>query len=133
VRKYRSRCTSDSFCCLCLSDFFFAIKFESVINIRSVLFSQRDYFRQDQNEVLSTTIEIARTLPDDVLRLAGYIKSLPVSFIECPCPVFTGFSKQTKLSVASGMYKTTNIQSILWIYLVKLHYNFHHLRIDVWF
>lgn len=97
----------------------------------SALLSQRDYFRQDQDEVLSTPIEIARTLPDDVLRLAGYCKFLPISFIECSCLVLTSFSKQTKLSVASGMYKTTSIQSRLWTCLVTLHNNFHHLRIDV--
>ena len=37
--------------------------------------SQRDYFRQDQEEVLSTPIEIARKLPDDILKLAGYCKT----------------------------------------------------------
>lgn len=40
-------------------------------------YSQRDYFRADQDEVLSTPIEVARTLPDDVLRLAGYCKFPP--------------------------------------------------------
>ncbi|KAJ4245021.1 hypothetical protein NW762_014228 [Fusarium torreyae] len=35
-------------------------------------FGQRDYFRADQDEVLSTPVEVARTLPDDILRLAGY-------------------------------------------------------------
>ncbi|KAF4962612.1 hypothetical protein FSARC_9390 [Fusarium sarcochroum] len=39
-------------------------------------FGQRDYFRADQDEVLSTPIEVARTLPDDILRLAGYYKSV---------------------------------------------------------
>lgn len=38
-------------------------------------FSQRDYYRPDQDEVLSTPIEIARKLPEDVLRLAGYCKT----------------------------------------------------------
>jgi hypothetical protein len=33
---------------------------------------QRDYFRQDQDEVLSTPIEIARKLPEDILKIAGY-------------------------------------------------------------
>jgi hypothetical protein len=37
--------------------------------------SQRDYFRQDQDEVLSTPIEIARKLPEDILKLAGYCKT----------------------------------------------------------
>jgi hypothetical protein len=38
--------------------------------------SQRDYFRQDQEEIISTPIDIARRLPDDILRLAGYCESL---------------------------------------------------------
>lgn len=40
-------------------------------------YRQRDYFRADQDEVLSTPIEVARALPDDVLRLAGYCKFPP--------------------------------------------------------
>lgn len=36
------------------------------------VFGQRDYYRQDQEEILSTPIEIARKLPEDILRLAGY-------------------------------------------------------------
>ncbi len=36
------------------------------------VFGQRDYFRQDQEEILSTPIEIARRLPDDILKIAGY-------------------------------------------------------------
>ncbi|RMJ18250.1 hypothetical protein CDV36_002039 [Fusarium kuroshium] len=40
------------------------------------VFGQRDYFRQDQYEVLSTPIEVARKLPDDILRLAGYYKAI---------------------------------------------------------
>ncbi|RSL50949.1 hypothetical protein CEP53_008613 [Fusarium sp. AF-6] len=40
------------------------------------VFGQRDYFRADQDEVLSTPIEVARKLPDDILRLAGYYKSV---------------------------------------------------------
>jgi ectoine hydroxylase-related dioxygenase (phytanoyl-CoA dioxygenase family) len=38
------------------------------------VFGQRDYFRQDQEEILSTPIEIARKLPEEVLRIAGYCK-----------------------------------------------------------
>ncbi|RSL75208.1 hypothetical protein CEP51_011079 [Fusarium floridanum] len=40
------------------------------------VFGQRDYFRADQDEVLSTPIQVARKLPDDILRLAGYYKSV---------------------------------------------------------
>jgi ectoine hydroxylase-related dioxygenase (phytanoyl-CoA dioxygenase family) len=36
------------------------------------VFGQRDYFRQDQEEVLSTPIQIARRLPEDILKIAGY-------------------------------------------------------------
>ncbi|KAL4820757.1 hypothetical protein BDW67DRAFT_172345 [Aspergillus spinulosporus] len=39
------------------------------------VFGQRDYFRQDQDEVLSTPIEIARQLPEDILKLSGYYKA----------------------------------------------------------
>lgn len=38
------------------------------------VFGQRDYFRQDQEEVLSTPLELARTFPEDILRIAGYCK-----------------------------------------------------------
>ncbi|KAI1829237.1 hypothetical protein DTO006G1_9827 [Penicillium roqueforti] len=38
------------------------------------VFGQRDYFRQDQEEVLSTPIEIARRLPEDILKIAGYLE-----------------------------------------------------------
>ncbi|CAH0022756.1 unnamed protein product [Clonostachys rhizophaga] len=37
---------------------------------------QRDFYRQDQQEILSTPIEIARSLPDDILRLTGYYKAV---------------------------------------------------------
>ncbi|KAL4879279.1 hypothetical protein BJY04DRAFT_220399 [Aspergillus karnatakaensis] len=40
------------------------------------VFGQRDYFRQHQEEVLSTPIEVARKLPDDILRIAGYYKAV---------------------------------------------------------
>ncbi|KAL5334137.1 hypothetical protein BJX70DRAFT_402840 [Aspergillus crustosus] len=40
------------------------------------VFGQRDYFRQHQDEVLSTPIEVARKLPDDILRITGYYKSV---------------------------------------------------------
>lgn len=47
------------------------------------VFGQRDYFRQDQDEVLSTPLEVARRLPDDVLRLAGYYKAVGgVGYVE---------------------------------------------------
>ncbi|KAL4864668.1 hypothetical protein BDV12DRAFT_205605 [Aspergillus spectabilis] len=47
------------------------------------VFGQRDYFRQDQDEVLSTPISIARRLPDDILRLAGYYKAVGgVGYVE---------------------------------------------------
>jgi ectoine hydroxylase-related dioxygenase (phytanoyl-CoA dioxygenase family) len=46
-------------------------------------FAQRDYYRLDQNEVLSTPLEIARTLPDDILKLAGYYKAVSgVGYVE---------------------------------------------------
>ena len=38
------------------------------------VFGQRDYYRQDQEEVLSTPLEIARELPEDILKIAGYRK-----------------------------------------------------------
>ena len=40
------------------------------------VFGQRDYFRQDQDEVLSTPLKIARSLPEDIQRLAGYYKAV---------------------------------------------------------
>ncbi|CAD6583319.1 MAG: hypothetical protein CYPHOPRED_002336 [Cyphobasidiales sp. Tagirdzhanova-0007] len=44
---------------------------------------QRDYFRRDQEEVMSTPIEVARELPDDILRLAGYYKAIGgVGYVE---------------------------------------------------
>lgn len=47
------------------------------------VFAQRDYFRQDQDEVLSTPVEIARSLPDDILRLSGYYKAMGgVGYVE---------------------------------------------------
>ncbi|KAL2813928.1 hypothetical protein BDW59DRAFT_167362 [Aspergillus cavernicola] len=47
------------------------------------VFGQRDYYRQDQDEVLSTPIEIARRLPDDILKLAGYYKAVGgVGYVE---------------------------------------------------
>ncbi|WVQ77582.1 hypothetical protein IAR50_007270 [Cryptococcus sp. DSM 104548] len=38
-------------------------------------FGQRDYFRQDQEEILSTPIEVVKTLDEETLRLAGFFKS----------------------------------------------------------
>ncbi|KAL3429491.1 hypothetical protein BDV09DRAFT_190094 [Aspergillus tetrazonus] len=47
------------------------------------VFGQRDYFRQDQEEVLSTPIKIARQLPEDILKLAGYYKAVgAVGYVE---------------------------------------------------
>ncbi|KAJ5854188.1 hypothetical protein N7534_006731 [Penicillium rubens] len=47
------------------------------------VFGQRDYFRQDQEEVLSTPIEIARRLPEDILKIAGYYKAVGgVGYVE---------------------------------------------------
>ncbi|KAI4760541.1 hypothetical protein E4T52_07570 [Aureobasidium sp. EXF-3400] len=47
------------------------------------VFGQRDYYRQDQDEVISTPIEIARKLPEDILRLSGYYKSVGgVGYVE---------------------------------------------------
>lgn len=40
------------------------------------VFGQRDYVRQDQEEILTTPIEIARKLPEDILRIAGYCESV---------------------------------------------------------
>lgn len=36
------------------------------------VFGQRDYYRQDQEEILSTPIEIVRQLPEDLLKLCGF-------------------------------------------------------------
>ncbi|KIR57656.1 phytanoyl-CoA dioxygenase [Cryptococcus bacillisporus CA1873] len=47
------------------------------------VFGQRDYFRQDQEEVLSTPLELARTFPEDILRIAGYYKAIGgVGYVE---------------------------------------------------
>ncbi|KAL4913700.1 hypothetical protein BDW62DRAFT_158207 [Aspergillus aurantiobrunneus] len=47
------------------------------------VFGQRDYFRQDQEEILSTPLEIARRLPEDILKLAGYYKAVGgVGYVE---------------------------------------------------
>ncbi|WWD22588.1 hypothetical protein CI109_107081 [Kwoniella shandongensis] len=47
------------------------------------VFGQRDYFRQDQEEILSTPLEIARKLPQDILKLAGYYKAVGgVGYVE---------------------------------------------------
>jgi hypothetical protein len=47
------------------------------------VFGQRDYFRQDQDEVLSTPLKIARSLPQDIQRLAGYYKAVGgVGYVE---------------------------------------------------
>ncbi|KIW59037.1 hypothetical protein, variant [Exophiala xenobiotica] len=47
------------------------------------VFGQRDYFRQHQEEVLSTPVEVARKLPDDILKITGYYKSVGgVGYVE---------------------------------------------------
>ncbi|WVQ79665.1 hypothetical protein IAT38_001765 [Cryptococcus sp. DSM 104549] len=47
------------------------------------VFGQRDYFRQDQEEILSTPIELARRLPADILKIAGYHKAVGgVGYVE---------------------------------------------------
>ncbi|KUJ06753.1 uncharacterized protein LY89DRAFT_692351 [Mollisia scopiformis] len=47
------------------------------------VFGQRDYYRADQDEDLSTPIEIARKLPEDILKLAGYYKAVGgVGYVE---------------------------------------------------
>ncbi|WVQ76329.1 hypothetical protein IAR50_005994 [Cryptococcus sp. DSM 104548] len=47
------------------------------------VFAQRDYFRQDQEEILTTPIELARTFPEDILRIAGYYKAVGgVGYVE---------------------------------------------------
>ncbi|AFR95217.2 phytanoyl-CoA dioxygenase [Cryptococcus neoformans C23] len=47
------------------------------------VFGQRDYFRQDQEEVLSTPLELAKTFPEDILRIAGYYKAVGgVGYVE---------------------------------------------------
>lgn len=51
------------------------------------VFGQRDYFRQDQEEILSTPIEIARKLPEEVLRLAGYCERSVLPKREVPSDV----------------------------------------------
>ncbi|KAF4965632.1 hypothetical protein FSARC_6595 [Fusarium sarcochroum] len=40
------------------------------------VFGQRDYFRQHQEEVLSTPIDVARKLPEDILKITGYYKAV---------------------------------------------------------
>jgi hypothetical protein len=72
------------------------------------LHRQRDYFRLDQNEVLSTPIEIARTLPDDILKLAGYCK-LSCRICEL-CMEADLTYEQTRQSVASATLKTTKVR-----------------------
>ncbi|KAL2214435.1 hypothetical protein CC79DRAFT_146950 [Sarocladium strictum] len=46
--------------------------------VRTILgcFGQRDYYRPDQDEVFSTPLEIARSLPEDILKVAGWYKSV---------------------------------------------------------
>ncbi|SPO06544.1 uncharacterized protein DNG_09234 [Cephalotrichum gorgonifer] len=40
------------------------------------VFGQRDYFRADQDEAFSTPLEVVRKLPEDILRLSGFYKSV---------------------------------------------------------
>ncbi|KAI5475109.1 hypothetical protein MNV49_001934 [Pseudohyphozyma bogoriensis] len=47
------------------------------------VFAQRDNFRPNLNHTLSTPIDVARRLPEDLLRLAGYYKALGgLNFVE---------------------------------------------------
>ncbi|OCF41833.1 phytanoyl-CoA dioxygenase [Kwoniella heveanensis CBS 569] len=47
------------------------------------VFGQRDYLRPDQDEVLTTPLEIAQSLPDDILKLMGYYKAVGgVGYVE---------------------------------------------------
>lgn len=50
---------------------------EDALRTLFAVFGQRDYFRQDQEEILSTPIEVARRLPEDILRIAGYCECFP--------------------------------------------------------
>lgn len=54
--------------------------------------SQRDYFRRNQDEILSTPIEVARRLPDDILRIAGYCMLQPLT-IATYCAITSARSK----------------------------------------
>ncbi|EWG52004.1 hypothetical protein FVEG_16899 [Fusarium verticillioides 7600] len=57
--------------------------FTEVSRQKLELTNGRDYYRLDQDEVLSAPIEIARTLPEDILRLAGYYKAVSgVGYVE---------------------------------------------------
>ncbi len=64
------------------------------------VFGQRDTVRPDQEEILTTPIEIARQLPDDILRIAGYCE-------------FNGdrADGQTRLCRALGTSRTTRAPS----------------------
>nr|XP_019050669.1 phytanoyl-CoA dioxygenase [Kwoniella bestiolae CBS 10118]OCF29599.1 phytanoyl-CoA dioxygenase [Kwoniella bestiolae CBS 10118] len=56
---------------------------EDALRTLFAVFAQRDYYRQDQEEVLSTPIEIARKLPEDILKLSGYYKAVGgVGYVE---------------------------------------------------
>lgn len=39
-------------------------------------FGQRDYYRKNQEEILSTPTEVVRSLPDDMLKIAGFCESI---------------------------------------------------------
>jgi ectoine hydroxylase-related dioxygenase (phytanoyl-CoA dioxygenase family) len=68
------------------------------------VFAQRDYFRQDQEEILSTPIEIARKLPEDILRLTGYCES---RFWRTS----VGADRKIRLLEEWGTWKTTRVRS----------------------
>lgn len=70
------------------------------------VFGQRDYFRQDQEEVLSTPLELARTFPEDILRIAGYCKYFLTLMKENEAEL-----AQIRLSEVLVMSKTTRILS----------------------
>ncbi|KAK2122877.1 hypothetical protein NOF04DRAFT_1282350 [Fusarium oxysporum II5] len=56
---------------------------ETSRGIKSLVFNKVPEELLDQDEVLSTPIGIARTLPDDILRLAGYCKAVSgVGYVE---------------------------------------------------
>jgi ectoine hydroxylase-related dioxygenase (phytanoyl-CoA dioxygenase family) len=68
------------------------------------VFAQRDYFRQDQEEILSTPIEIARKLPEDILRLTGYCESRSWR-------TSVGADRKIRLLEEWGTWKTTRVRS----------------------
>lgn len=70
--------------------------------------SQRDYYRADQDEVFSTPVEVARTLPDDILKIAGWCRS---HVFPQPLTLHAN-GPQTRLLAAVAMWRITNIRLI---------------------